>query len=79
MDKTKVVTFRVDEELLEELDHFKKTHFYWKRSSIICSILWAFFHMAGKGTQFEIMRQTFQKKPRYRIVLEDIGPKEDKQ
>lgn len=77
MDKTKVVTFRISEEELSALDDFANTHYYWKRSYIICSILWAFFHLASKNTQFQIMRQVFSRPQKYRIVLEEIEPKED--
>lgn len=79
MDKTKVVTFRISEEELSALDDFKKTHFYWKRSFIICAILWAFFHMTTAGTRFEIIRQCFKQRPKYRIVLEELEPKEGKE
>lgn len=77
MDKTKVVTFRISEEELSALDDFCNTHYYWKRSNVICTILWTFFHMASKNTQFEIMRRGFTSSHKFRIVLEEINPKED--
>lgn len=77
MDKTKVVTFRISEDQLSELDDFVNTHYYWKRSYIICSIIWAFFRMASSGTRFNIIRQSFQKNPKFRIVLEEVKPMED--
>lgn len=78
MDKTKVVTFRISEEELWFLDDFSNTHYYWRRSYIICSILWAFFHLASKNTQFQIMRQVFSRHQKYRLVLEEIEPMQDK-
>lgn len=79
MDKTKIVTFRMNESMLEELDFFTKTHYYWKRSYIICTIIWAFFRLADTGTRFNIIRQAFQKNTKFRIVLEEVKPKEEKQ
>lgn len=76
MDKTKVVTFRLSEEELSALDEFCCTHYYWKRSYVICCVLWAFFHLASKNTQFQIMRNVFSRPQKYRIVLEEIEPKE---
>lgn len=74
MDKTKIVTFRMEEDLLEQLDTFTKTHYYWKRSFIIVSIIWAFFRLANAGTRFNIIRNAFQKNPKFRIILEEIEP-----
>lgn len=72
MDKTHVVTFRLDKEMLEELDAFTHTHTYWKRSFILVAILWAFFRYASKGMQFNIVRAAFRKGDKYRLVLEEI-------
>lgn len=35
MDKTKVVTFRIRESMLEKVDEIVRAHRYYKRSSII--------------------------------------------
>lgn len=72
MDKTHVVTFRLEKDMLEELDSFTKTHTYWKRSFIIVAILWAFFRYASKGMQFNIVRAAFRSPSKYRLVLEEI-------
>lgn len=77
MDKTKIVTFRISEEQIAELDDFVGTHYYWKRSYIICAIIWAFFRMTNSSTRFNIIRQSFQKNPKFRIVLEEVKPMED--
>ena len=74
MDKTKIVTFRLQEDLLTDLDEFVKTHYYWKRSFIIVAIIWAFFRLASAGTRFNIIRIAFQKNPKLRIKLEEIEP-----
>lgn len=72
MDKSHVVTFRLDKEMLEELDAFTHTHTYWKRSFILVAILWAFFRYASKGMQFNIVRAAFRKGDKYRLILEEI-------
>lgn len=72
MDKTHVVTFRLDKDMLEELDSFTHTHTYWKRSFILVAILWAFFHYASKGMQYNIVRAAFRRGNKYRLVLEEI-------
>lgn len=74
MDKTKIVTFRLQDDLLSDLDAFTSTHYYWKRSFIIVAILWAFFRLASAGTRFTIIRNAFQKNPKFRIKLEEIEP-----
>lgn len=77
MDKLKIVSLRMDKELLTELDCFTKTHYYWNRSFIICTVIWAFFRMTSAATRYAIMRQSFQKNPNFRIVLEEVKPMED--
>lgn len=77
MDKLKIVSFRMDKELLAELDDFTKTHYYWKRTTIICTIIWAFFRLTSAATRYAIMRHSFQKNPKFRIVLEEVKPMED--
>lgn len=74
MDKTKIVTFRLQEDLLTDLDVFAKTHYYWKRSYIIVAIIWAFFRLASAGTRFTLMKLYFARKKNYRIKLEEIEP-----
>ena len=78
MDKLKIVSFRISEEELTALDEFRGIHYYWKRSYVICCVLWAFFHLASKNTQFQIMRQVHSPRQKYRIVLEEVKPMEDK-
>ena len=78
MDKLKIVSFRINEEMLAELDDFTKTHYYWKRSYIICAVIWAFFRLTSSATRFALIRHAFQKNPNFRIVLEEVKPMEDK-
>lgn len=78
MDKLKIISFRMNEDLLTELDEFTKTHYYWKRSFIICAVIWAFFRLTSSATRFAIIRHAFYKNTNFRIVLEEIKPMEDK-
>lgn len=78
MNKLKIISFRMDEDLLSELDEFTKTHYYWKRTYIICALIWAFFHMTCSATRFAVIRLAFQKNKKFRLVLEEEKPMEDK-
>lgn len=78
MDKLKIVSFRMNEEMLSELDDFTKTHYYWKRSFIICAVIWAFLRLTSSATRFALIRHAFQKNPNFRIVLEEVKPMENK-
>lgn len=49
MDKTKVVTFRIEESKLEKIDEIVKAHRYYKRSNVIESGLNMVFALEEKG------------------------------
>lgn len=49
MEKTKVVTFRIEESMLEKIDEIVKAHRYYKRSSVIESGLNMVFALEEKG------------------------------
>ena len=49
MEKTKVVTFRIEESMLEKIDEIVKTHHYYKRSNVIESGLKLVFALEEKG------------------------------
>ena len=74
MDKTKIVTFRLQKDLLQDLDALATFHYYWKRTDIIVAIIWAFFRLASAGTRFTLMKLYFSKNKNYRIKLEEIEP-----
>ena len=76
MKYKQVVTFRMDGDLLGQLDDFTKMHSYWKRSWVLVAILTAFFKFATRGTQFAIVRAAFERRTKYRLVLEEIEEKE---
>lgn len=72
MDKTHVITFRMDEELLAQLDDFTHTHSYWKRSFILVCLIKAFFKYASAGTRFAIIRAAFERRKKYVLSFEEI-------
>lgn len=43
MDKTKLISVRIDEDALKEIDQFSKKNCYWKRNGIINAILTSLF------------------------------------
>lgn len=49
MEKTKVVTFRIEESKLEKIDQIVKAHHYYKRSNVIESGLKMVFALEEKG------------------------------
>lgn len=49
MEKTKVVTFRIEESKLEKIDQIAKAHNYYKRSRIIEAGLDMVFALEEKG------------------------------
>lgn len=77
MDKTRIITFRLDEERLQQLDDFTSTHSYWKRSFIICAVLDAFFRLTTAGTRFNIIRAAFERKRKYEITISEIKEQEE--
>lgn len=49
MEKTKVVTFRIEESMLQKIDEIVKAHRYYKRSNVIESGLRMVFALEEKG------------------------------
>ena len=68
-DKTNVITFRVDEELRDNLDALANEHYYWKRSYIICTLLTFLFRFATKGQLFQIIRLAYTKETPFEITI----------
>lgn len=78
MEKSKIITFRLDEDRLQQLDDFTSMHSYWKRSFIICALLDAFFRFTTAGTRFNIIRAVFERKRKYVITISEINEQEKK-
>lgn len=76
MDKTKIITFRMEEELLSQLDDFTSTHTYWKRSTVLVALITAFFRYTTAGTRFAIIRAAFESRKNFVIKVEQINPDE---
>lgn len=49
MEKTKVVTFRIEESKLQKIDEIVKAHVYYKRSAIIDDALNMVFALEERG------------------------------
>ena len=49
MDKTKVVTFRIEEDALEAIDKMAKNHTYYRRSNVIMAGINLMLELEKKG------------------------------
>lgn len=56
MEKTKVVTFRIQESMLEKVDEIVKAHRYYKRSSIIVNGLNMVIALEERGLLGRLLR-----------------------
>lgn len=55
MANLKLISCRIDEDVLTELDDYASIHSYWSRSYIINSILEVFMHKTCKSDMFKIL------------------------
>lgn len=56
MEKTKVVSVRLPERLIDELDKISVSNRWWKRNTIIVKALTVFVDCASDKTQSDILR-----------------------
>lgn len=49
MDKTKVVTFRIEEDALKAIDQVAKNHTYYRRSNVIMASINLMLELEKKG------------------------------
>lgn len=61
-DNLKLVSVRMDDELIQKLDEVAKNHFYWKRSDIIRNILIAVLAEMSKVDIYNMIRYHYFKK-----------------
>lgn len=73
-----VITFRMDEDLLAQLDDFTHTHSYWKRSFILVCLIQAFFKYASAGTRFAIIRAAFERRKKFVLSFEEVNDEGEK-
>lgn len=55
MEQLKLISVRLNREVVEEIDNLAKEHTYWTRSYIINSLLYACMRCARPGTLFKMI------------------------
>ena len=61
-DNLKLVSVRMDDDLIKKLDEEVQKHRYWKRSDVIRNILIAVFAEMSGGAIYNMMRYHYFKK-----------------
>lgn len=65
MEKLKQISVRVDPVTLQKIDQFCKDHYYWKRNTVINSLLGAVVDAMDDKTLYDMVRYSrgFYEKP----------------
>lgn len=61
-ENLKLVSVRMDDDLIKKLDEVAQKHTYWKRSDIIRNVLIAVFAEMSAGAIYNMMRYAWYKK-----------------
>lgn len=61
-DNLKLVSVRMDDDLIRKLDEVAQKHIYWKRSDIIRNVLLAVFAEMSAGDIYNMIRYAWYKK-----------------
>ena len=61
-ENMKVMSVRLDDDLIEKLDELAKSHTYWRRSDIIRNILIAALAEMSAGDLYNMIRYNFYRK-----------------
>lgn len=61
-ENLKLVSVRLDEDLIKKLDEVAHNHIYWKRSDIIRNILTAVLSEMSGGAIYNMLRYYYYKK-----------------
>lgn len=77
MNKTRMISFRIDEDVLADIDALANFHTYWTRSGICIKILTAVLRFCDSGTKFQILRAASSLHGRFKITIEELDKKED--
>ena len=56
MDKLKTISVKIDPKTLEQIDAFVGDHKYWKRNTVINSILHVVMKFASKDDVYDMVR-----------------------
>lgn len=76
MEKLKLISVRIDLKTLEKIDTIQKTHWYWKRNTIINHLLTAVVDGMDSGAIYDMLRYSrgYHPKPRGSFYLPDKLP-----
>lgn len=61
-DNLKLISVRLDDDLIKKLDEVAQKHTYWKRSDIIRNILFAAISEMSGGDIYNMIRYHYYKK-----------------
>lgn len=59
MEKSRVISIRVSEDLLAKMEVELKKHSYWKRNTVIAQMIMAFFEDLSEQDRYNIFRQPY--------------------
>lgn len=77
MNKTRMISFRIEEDVLADIDALANVHSYWTRSSICIKILTAIFKFCDASTKFQILKSAAYGHGRYKITIEELTEKDN--
>lgn len=66
MEKLKQISVRIDPKTLEKIDTLQKTHWYWKRNTIINRLLTAVVDGMDSRTIYDMLRYSRYSHPKPR-------------
>lgn len=72
MNKTKVVSIRVNERIIKKLDEHAHTLRWWKRNAIIEAILFHFLNTVDIVDLRSVVRATQTRRSSIRIIVEEV-------
>ena len=75
MEKTKVISVRLPESLIQKLDDMAIDRVYWKRNSIIEKALSVLVECTDAKTQYDIMRYWGLRNETWKLSFEKVTEK----
>lgn len=73
MEKTKVISVRLPESLIQEVDELTKDHHYWKRNEIIKKAVTSFVRYTDYKTQREILEYYDWRPEKRRVKFDPVS------
>lgn len=76
MENLKLISVRIDPVTLEKIDAFKRKHYYWKRNTIVNSILSAVVDAMDDNSLYDMVRYSrhYHSKPKGTFYLPEELP-----